>query len=213
MVRVALYVSAGGNLAQKSCRLTVMRLAWPGWAVSARPRHASGEQTAARRFTPTFHHISFDEKITKGLSGMETSRTEAGYRSAWKAVFAGGFGNVLEQYDNLIYAYSAATLGALFFPSSDPTASLVASFGAFAAGFLVRPLGALIFGWTGDRFGRRLALVLSVAMMALCTTLIGALPTYATLGVGASVMLLILRLLQGLSVGGEWAGSTAFIVE
>lgn len=133
--------------------------------------------------------------------------------SARRAVLAGGIGNVLEQYDNLVYAYSAVLLGQLFFSTTDPVSSLLATFGVFAVGFLVRPLGALFFGHIGDRLGRRRALVLSVALMAVCTTAIGLLPTYESIGVGATVLLVLLRLLQGFSVGGEWAGSTAFIVE
>lgn len=134
-------------------------------------------------------------------------------REAIRAVTAGGIGNVLEQYDNLIYAYSAALLGSLFFSTGDPVSNLLATFGVFAVGFLMRPLGALFFGNIGDRFGRKRALVLSVALMAACTTAIGLLPTYQNIGVWATVLLIVLRLLQGFSVGGEWAGSTAFIVE
>lgn len=134
-------------------------------------------------------------------------------REAIRAVTAGGIGNVLEQYDNLIYAYSAALLGSLFFSTGDPVSNLLATFGVFAVGFLMRPLGALFFGNIGDRFGRKRALVLSVALMAACTTAIGLLPTYQNIGVWATVLLIVLRFLQGFSVGGEWAGSTAFIVE
>lgn len=134
-------------------------------------------------------------------------------REAIRAVTAGGIGNVLEQYDNLIYAYSATLLGSLFFSTGDPVSNLLATFGVFAVGFLMRPLGALFFGNIGDRFGRKRALVLSVALMAACTTAIGLLPTYQNIGVWATVLLIVLRLLQGFSVGGEWAGSTAFIVE
>jgi MHS family proline/betaine transporter-like MFS transporter len=134
-------------------------------------------------------------------------------KHAIRAVVAGGVGNMLEQYDNLIYAYSAVLLGQLFFRTGDPVSNLLATFGVFAVGFLMRPLGALFFGHMGDRFGRRRALVVSVTMMAVSTTLIGLLPTYETIGMWATVLLVLLRLLQGFSVGGEWAGSTAFIVE
>lgn len=134
-------------------------------------------------------------------------------QSAARAVLAGGIGNVLEQYDNLIYAYSAVLLGKLFFSTTDPVSGLLATFGVFAVGFLMRPLGALFFGSMGDRFGRRRALVLSVSLMAACTTAIGLLPTYHNIGIVATMLLVLLRLLQGFSVGGEWAGSTAFIVE
>lgn len=134
-------------------------------------------------------------------------------RQSIRAVIAGGVGNMLEQYDNLIYAYSAVLLGQLFFATGDPVSNLLATFGVFAVGFLMRPLGALFFGYLGDKFGRRRALVLSVSLMAVCTTAIGLLPTYESVGIWATIMLIVLRLLQGFSVGGEWAGSTAFIVE
>ncbi|HET7357241.1 MAG TPA: MFS transporter [Nocardioidaceae bacterium] len=143
---------------------------------------------------------------------VATARTRQA-QSPVRAVVAGGIGNVLEQYDNLIYAYSAALLGQLFFSTGDAISNLLATFGVFAVGFLMRPLGALFFGNLGDRFGRRRALVLSVTLMAVCTTAIGVLPTYASIGVWATLLLVVLRLLQGFSVGGEWAGSTAFIVE
>lgn len=148
------------------------------------------------------------------MSQSDISSTSATTKqNAIRAVMAGGIGNVLEQYDNLIYAYSAVILGKLFFSTGDPVSNLLATFGVFAVGFLMRPLGALFFGNMGDRFGRRRALVLSVTLMALCTTAIGLLPTYSSIGVWATLLLIVLRLLQGFSVGGEWAGSTAFIVE
>lgn len=135
------------------------------------------------------------------------------HQGAVRAVIAGGIGNVLEQYDNLIYGYSAALLGRLFFSTGDPVSNLLATFAVFAVGFLMRPLGALFFGTIGDRYGRRRALIWSVTLMASCTTAIGLLPTYAIVGAWATFILVLLRLLQGFSVGGEWAGSTSFIVE
>lgn len=148
------------------------------------------------------------------MSGSASATESAdAVQSARRAVLAGGIGNMLEQYDNLIYAYSAVVLGQLFFSTGDPVSNLLATFAVFAVGFVIRPVGALFFGHIGDRFGRRRALVLSVGLMALCTTAIGLLPTYDNIGVAATVLLVLLRLLQGFSVGGEWAGSTAFIVE
>lgn len=133
--------------------------------------------------------------------------------SAARALLAGSFGNVMEQYDNLVYAYSALTLGQLFFPQSSDLAGALYSFAVFGVGFLVRPLGALTFGHFGDKFGRRTTLVVGVMMMGIATTLIGVLPTYATVGVAAPVLLVLMRVLQGFSVAGEWAGSAALLVE
>ena len=126
---------------------------------------------------------------------------------------AGSLGSVLEWYDFALFGYFAPVLAQLFFPSSDPMASLLSTFGVFAAGFLMRPLGGALFGLYGDRVGRKQALAASVILMAIPTTLVGFLPTEAQVGLLAPVLLTLLRLIQGLSVGGELAGSIAFIVE
>jgi MHS family proline/betaine transporter-like MFS transporter len=128
-------------------------------------------------------------------------------------VLAGMIGNAVEWYDYGLYGYMAPVLATLFFPSKNPLDSLMATFGVFAAGFLLRPLGGIAFGHLGDRLGRKKALVLSVALMAVPTGLIGLLPTYAAVGATAAVLLVLLRLLQGFSVGGEFTGSIIFLVE
>ncbi|MEZ6072836.1 MAG: MFS transporter [Pirellulales bacterium] len=130
-----------------------------------------------------------------------------------RLIVAGIVGNVMEWYDFAVYGYFAATIGQQFFPSDDPTTSLIAAFGAFAAGFLMRPLGGVVFGHIGDRFGRKVALTLSVLAMAIPTFLIGVLPGHATLGAAAAVLLVLLRMIQGLSVGGEYTTSIVFLVE
>jgi MHS family proline/betaine transporter-like MFS transporter len=130
-----------------------------------------------------------------------------------RTVLAGMIGNAVEWYDYGLYGYLAPILATLFFPAKDPLTSLMATFGVFAAGFLLRPLGAIAFGHLGDRLGRKKALVVSVALMAVPTGLIGLLPTYADVGATAAVLLLALRLLQGFSVGGEFTGSIIFLVE
>lgn len=122
-------------------------------------------------------------------------------------------GNALEWYDFAIYGYFAATIGFKFFPSDDPAASVIASFGVFAVGFVARPIGAVVFGNLGDRVSRRHALIVSILVMAVPTTLIGVLPTYADIGIWAPALLIALRLLQGLSVGGEMTGSITLMVE
>ena len=134
-------------------------------------------------------------------------------RSPWAAIISGSFGNVLENYDSIIYGYAAASLAKLFFPATSSVAGLLYTFAVFAVGFVIRPLGAVYFGHMGDRFGRRKALIVSVVMMAVATTVIGLLPTYRTIGVAAPILLVLARLVQGFSVGGEWAGSAAFLVE
>lgn len=126
---------------------------------------------------------------------------------------AGFIGNVVEWYDFALYGYLAGIIAPVFFPAQDPTAGLIATYGIFAAGFLMRPLGAAVFGWFGDRYGRARTMQISVAMMALPTLLLGLLPTYAQVGVIAPVLLVLVRLLQGLSVGGEFSSSATYLVE
>src|SRR5580692_5568826 len=126
---------------------------------------------------------------------------------------AGMAGNILEWYDFSIYGFFAYAIGENFFPSASASTSLLDAFGVFAAGFLMRPIGALLFGHIGDRHGRRSALTLSVVAMAVPTFLIGLLPTYKQIGVTASILMVVLRLVQGLSVGGEYTTSVIFMVE
>ncbi|MGD8825060.1 MAG: MFS transporter [Myxococcales bacterium] len=131
----------------------------------------------------------------------------------YTAVLAGFIGNVIEWYDFALYGYMAGTLSTLFFPGNDQTASLIATYGVFAAGFVMRPLGSALFGWLGDTAGRSLTMLVSVAMMSLPTFLLGCLPTYALVGLWAPVLLVVVRLIQGLSVGGEFSSSVTYLVE
>lgn len=130
-----------------------------------------------------------------------------------RTILAGIAGNVMEWYDFAVYGYFAPIIGRKFFPSDDPAASLIAAFGVFAAGFLMRPVGGLIFGHIGDRVGRKAALTISVLAMAIPTCLIGLLPGHAVLGTTAAVLLVVLRMIQGVSVGGEYTTSVVFLVE
>lgn len=130
-----------------------------------------------------------------------------------KNVVAGSIGNMLEWYDFAIYGLLAPVIANLFFPSEDKFASLLSTFAVFAVGYLMRPVGSLIFGYLGDRLGRKKALQLSIIMMGVPTTLLGLLPTEAQVGAAAPVLLIIVRLIQGLSVGGELTGSVSFIIE
>jgi MHS family proline/betaine transporter-like MFS transporter len=126
---------------------------------------------------------------------------------------AGIVGNVLEWYDFVLYGYLATVFADQFFPSTDKFASLISAYAVFAIGFLARPLGGVIYGHIGDRFGRRRLLTLSVVMMGLPTFLLGLLPTYASVGLLAPVLLVALRFVQGISAGGEFSGSIIFLVE
>jgi MHS family proline/betaine transporter-like MFS transporter len=130
-----------------------------------------------------------------------------------RGVIAGVVGNVLEWYDFALFGFFAREIGAHFFPADDPTASLLAAFGTFAAGFLMRPVGGALFGWVGDRFGRKQALIWSVLAMAFPSFFIGLLPGAETIGLAAPVLLLLFRLMQGLAVGGEYMASAVFLVE
>lgn len=134
-------------------------------------------------------------------------------RGSAKLIAAGAIGNVLEWYDFAVYGYFASVIGRTFFPGEDPVAQLLSAYGIFAVGFVARPLGGMVVGHIGDRHGRRAALTLSVAAMALPTCLIGLLPGYQTLGIAAPILLTVLRLIQGLSVGGETTTSIVFLVE
>ena len=151
------------------------------------------------------------QQVVRGSDGYE-AETPLGPPSQRRAVIAGIAGNVMEWYDFSVYGYFA-TVCRHFFPAQDATSSLIAAFGVFAAGFLMRPLGSLIFGHIGDKLGRKLALTTSVMVMAVPTFLIGILPTYQQIGLLAPVLLVLLRLVQGLSVGGEYTTSSIFLVE
>jgi MFS family permease len=131
-----------------------------------------------------------------------------------RVAFASTIGTTLEWYDFFIFASAAALVfNKLFFPIFDPVAGTIASLASFAVGFIARPVGAAVFGHFGDRIGRKAMLVLSLTMMGGVTFLIGVLPTYASVGVAAPVMLTVLRFVQGFAVGGEWGGATLMVIE
>ncbi|AZC32448.1 MFS transporter [Pseudomonas chlororaphis] len=125
-----------------------------------------------------------------------------------RAAAAAFIGTMIEWYDFYIYATAAALVfGALFFPSDDKLFSTMAAFGTFAVGFFARPLGGIVFGHIGDRIGRKKSLVITLLMMGVVTVCIGLLPTYAQIGAVAPVLLILLRIVQGIAVGGEWGGA------
>ena len=131
-----------------------------------------------------------------------------------RAVASSYLGSVIEYYDFLLYATaSAVVFGKVFFSTLDPLVGTVASFGTLATGYLARPLGGVIFGHFGDRVGRKKALVTTMTLMGVVSVLIGLLPTYAQIGVWAPILLVLLRVLQGVAVGGEWGGAVLMSAE
>jgi MHS family proline/betaine transporter-like MFS transporter len=130
-----------------------------------------------------------------------------------RVVIAASIGTAIETYDLFLYGYFATTFAQLFFPRGDPTAALLNTFAIFAVGFAVRPLGGIFFGHVGDRLGRRTALAASILVMAGATLAIGLLPTYHSIGVWAPLLLLLCRLLQGFSLGGEFVGANIVLLE
>ena len=145
------------------------------------------------------------------MSGPQSAAMPEANRK--KAIFTGIIGNVLEWYDFGVYGYFVSVISELFFPSSDPLSSLLLTFAVFGVGFVMRPLGSILFGIYGDRAGRRKALSAVIFLMAFSTFAIAILPTYAQVGILAPLLLVLIRLIQGLSAGGEWGGSTAYLVE
>jgi MFS family permease len=130
-----------------------------------------------------------------------------------KVALAACFGTFLEWYDFLTFASLAVYFGMLFFPSADPVAGLLASLATFGVGMVVRPLGAALFGSLGDRYGRRVVFIATIGLMGAATFCVGLLPTYANVGIVAPLLLLLLRLLQGLAMGGEIGGAIVYLTE
>ncbi|MDQ1049950.1 MFS transporter [Streptomyces sp. V4I2] len=150
---------------------------------------------------------------------MQPPRTSArqpspDQRQLRRVALSGLLGTAVEFYDFLVYGTVAALVfGDLFFPGADPAVGTIAAFGTFAAGYVARPLGGIIFGHFGDRLGRKSMMLLTMALMGCGSFLIGVLPTYDMIGVWAPVLLVTLRVVQGLAIGGEWGGATLMVVE
>jgi MFS family permease len=130
-----------------------------------------------------------------------------------KVIFASSLGTVFEWYDFYIYATLAPFFAGLFFPPGNATAALLASFATYAAGFLVRPFGALVFGRIGDLVGRKYTFLITIMVMGLATAAVGLLPTYASVGMLSPILLVLLRLAQGLALGGEYGGAATYVAE
>src|SRR6266536_278888 len=130
-----------------------------------------------------------------------------------RVIFASSLGTVFEWYDFYLYAVLAPFFASLFFPPGNATAQLLASFATYAAGFLVRPFGALVFGRVGDLVGRKYTFLVTIVVMGLSTAAVGILPTYASIGMASPTILVLLRLVQGLALGGEYGGAATYVAE
>ncbi len=130
-------------------------------------------------------------------------------RAVWSVIIGGFF----ELFDFSIFGFFAGAIGRNFFPGTDPVASMLSSFATFGVGFIMRPVGGLVIGAYSDRYGRKSALVFTLLLMAGATGATGLIPSYASIGIAAPILLVLCRLLQGFSAGGEWGGSTVFLVE
>src|SRR5436309_5487528 len=143
-----------------------------------------------------------------------TSARETGMSRDEKfVILASSLGTVFEWYDFYLYATLAPFFAALFFPSGNDTAALLSAFATYAAGFLVRPFGALVFGRIGDLVGRKYTFLVTIVVMGFSTFAVGLLPTFKTIGWAAPVLLVSLRLLQGLALGGEYGGAATYVAE
>ena len=144
------------------------------------------------------------------INSLDSTNSRRSYR---KVATAACFGTFLEWYDFLTFATLAVVFGPLFFPSSDPNAGLLASLATFGVGMVVRPIGAALFGSMGDRIGRKPVFMITIALMGFATFSVGFLPSYAQIGIWAPILLVSLRLMQGLSAGGEIGGSAVYLTE
>jgi MFS family permease len=148
------------------------------------------------------------------MSTRSAAHSPPGKRTPRKAAFASWIGSAVEYYDFFIYGTAAALVfGKIFFPSFDPQVATVAAFATFGVAYITRPIGAFILGHVGDKFGRKKVLTFTLLLMGISTFLVGALPTYEQLGIAAPIMLVILRLLQGISAAGEQAGANSMTLE
>src|SRR5688500_16447802 len=130
-----------------------------------------------------------------------------------KVIFASSLGTVFEWYDFYLYGSLAAIIAKQFFSALNPTSGFIFALLAFAAGFAVRPFGALVFGRLGDMIGRKYTFLVTIVIMGISTFLVGVLPSYASIGIAAPIALITLRLLQGLALGGEYGGAATYVAE
>jgi MFS family permease len=148
--------------------------------------------------------------MTEAAAAPPTTGIDRAHR---RVIFAASLGTVFEWFDFYLYGTLAVFFGALFFPPGNETAAFLASLATFGAGFAVRPLGALVFGRIGDLIGRKYTFLITIVVMGLSTALVGVLPTFAQIGIWAPVLLVLLRLAQGLALGGEYGGAATYVAE
>ncbi len=178
-----------------------------------RKNPANGNDANARSATSTLTNVPTSD-LGPTLSGQERPDPAGiGKQTRTKVVAASFIGNFVEWFDYAVYGYLAVTITAVFFPESDPSTGLMLTFALFAISFLVRPLGGFVWGHLGDRIGRREALSWSILIMSAATFCIALIPSYNTIGIWAPILLLIIRVVQGFSASGEYAGASAFLVE
>src|SRR5690348_17078555 len=194
------------------CAVGSRRAPRRGGAVGARLRAGRGD-TGRRHQHPCRRDELNTNRVMRGMGNMDTKQRQAPTRSVAANVIRGSLGNLIEWYDWYAYAAFSIYFASVFFPSGNQTAQLLNTAGIFAVGFLVRPLGGWMFGRYADRFGRRAALTLSVSLMGVGSLGIALLPGYAQIGALAPILLVALRLLQGLSLGGEYGTSATYLSE
>ena len=151
--------------------------------------------------------------VPGSMSATGSRNGQAEIRGIWKVITASSVGTMIEWYDFYIFGSLAAIISTEFFPGSNPTAAFLKTLATFAVGFAVRPFGALVFGRIGDLIGRKFAFLATLLIMGGSTAAIGFLPGYATIGIGAPIILVLLRLLQGLALGGEYGGAAVYVAE
>src|SRR4249920_4081150 len=134
-------------------------------------------------------------------------------KGIWKVITASSVGTLIEWYDFYIFGSLATVIASQFFPKTNPTAAFLATLATFAAGFIIRPFGALVFGRLGDLIGRKYTFLLTLVLMGGSTFLIGLLPGYKAIGIAAPLLVLLLRLIQGLALGGEYGGAATYVAE
>ncbi|MFJ8200929.1 glycine betaine/L-proline transporter ProP [Streptomyces sp. NPDC096152] len=173
------------------------------------PLEIDADPEALRRHRTLFRAVK--RRRNPPLRRTDITVTDA--KAVKRAVKAASLGNAMEWFDFGIYSYLAVTIGHVFFPSGNGTVQLLSSFATFAVSFLVRPIGGMVFGPMGDRIGRKRVLALTMIMMAVGTFAIGLIPSYAVIGFWAPVLLILFRLVQGFSTGGEYGGASTFIAE
>jgi MFS transporter, MHS family, proline/betaine transporter len=147
------------------------------------------------------------------MTDVGTAAHDGIQRSQWRVIILSSLGGALEFYDFVIYSMFAQYIGAAFFPAANPLNTLLLSFTVFAVGYVARPVGGIVFSHFGDKYGRRRVFIVAMLMMSLATVAMGLLPTYAQWGAAASVLMVVLRLIQGFCLGGELPGAITYVVE